>query len=153
MMDTEEEELYCVEVALGEMQIQPREERRDSSSAPPDEGPSQKRDGAHLTGSLSEVALPSLLGFFELERASGVLRLEQESMTATVFVKDGFILDVESEPTGISPTDVLADLLETSDGVVQFSFETVERANAIGMSTGALLIDCARRSDENARPS
>ena len=149
MKDTEEDELYCVEVALGdEMQNQPRAERWDS--APPDEGPRRKRDGVHLSGALSEVALPSLLGFFELERASGVLRLEQESMTAALFLKDGFILDVESEPAGTSPADVLDDLFKWPDGEFQFTFEEVERADAIGMSTTTLLMEYARRSDENA---
>ena len=154
MKDTEEDELYCVEVALGdELQNQPPVERRASKPTVSDEGAHHEKDGTHLSGSLSEVALPSLLGFFELERASGVLRLEQESMTAAVFVKDGFILDVESEPPGTSPTDVLADLLKWPDGAFQFTFEAVERADAIGMGTTALLLDCARRSDENARLS
>ncbi len=152
MKDTEEDELYCVEVALDDaMSSQPRVERRKST--PPKERPPRKRDGTHLSGALSEVALASLLGFFELERASGVLRLEQESMRAAVFVKDGFILDVESESPGTSPTDVLADLLKWPDGAFQFTFEAVERADAIGRGTTALLIDCARRSDEDARLS
>ncbi len=71
----------------------------------------------------------------------------------SAFVKDGFILDVESEPAGTSPTDVLADLLNWPDGAFQFTFEAVERADAIGIGTTALLIDCATRSDENARLS
>ncbi len=105
----------------------------------------------HLSGALTEVALPSLLGFFELERASGVLRLEQESMTAEVFVKDGSILDVESEPAGSSPREVMADLFQWPDGAFEFSFQPVERDDAIGMSTTALLMECARVSDEEGQ--
>jgi hypothetical protein len=150
MKDTEEDELYCVEVALGdELQNQPPAERRASMPRVADEG-AHSKDGTHLSGALSEVALPSLLGFFELERASGVLRLEKESMTAALFVKDGVILDVESEPAGTSPADVLTDLLEWLTGTFQFTFEAVERDDVIGMSTTALLLDCVRRCDERA---
>ena len=105
----------------------------------------------HLSGALSEVALPSLLGFFELERASGVLRLERDSKTAALFVREGRILDVESEPVAPSATEALASLLEWPDGAFEFKFQSVERADAIGKSTTALLMECAQRSDESSR--
>ena len=140
MKETSDGEQYAVEVVLDD---------RDSSEVEGSAG--QEREGVHLSGALSEVALPSLLGFFELERASGVLRLEQEAMTAEVFVKDGTILDVESEPAGSSPREVMADLFQWPDGTFEFSFQPVERDDAIGMSTTALLMECARVSDEEGQ--
>ena len=106
---------------------------------------------SRLRGALSEVALPSLLGFFELERASGVLRLEQEAMTAEVFVKDGTVLDAVSEPAGSSPRELMADLFQWPDGAFEFSFQAVERDDTIGMSTTALLMECARICDEEGQ--
>ena len=162
--DTGENERYCVQVGFGdggELEDEPGEERGGPSTADtvntlaseetsPDHS-SRHREGFHLSGTLSEVGLPSLLGFFELERASGVLRLERDSKTAALFVREGCIVDVESEPAGASATDALADLLGWSDGAFEFTFQSVDRADAIGQPTTALLMECARRSDESSR--
>jgi hypothetical protein len=156
-----DEPLYRIEVGFdGELEDEPGEERGDSRVSDPASTPSseaspgrysRERKGVHMSGTLSEVGLPSLLGFFELERASGVLRLEQDSKTAILFVRDGGILDVESVPTAPSATEALASLLEWPDGAFEFTFQSVERADAIGTPTTALLMDFARRSDESSR--
>ncbi|MEE8475420.1 MAG: DUF4388 domain-containing protein [Myxococcota bacterium] len=111
----------------------------------------RERRGVHLSGTLSEVGLPSLLGFFELERASGVLRLEQGSKTASLFVREGSIVDVEMEPAGPSATEALLGLLEWPDGAFEFNFGSVDRDDVVATSTTALLMESARQSDENAR--
>lgn len=150
IMDAAEDQRYCVEVSF--------DEGGDDSAvvnsivaeaaAPAKRTP---RKASQLAGHLSEVGLPSLLGFFELERASGVLRLERESKKADLFVREGNILDVESQPPGSSPIDVLAALLEWPDGTFEFSFEVVDRADAIVQSTSSLLMECAQKSDETNR--
>jgi hypothetical protein len=111
----------------------------------------RSRDGVHLSGKLSEVALPSLLAFLELERSSGILRIERDTNKAAVYVQDGRILDVESDLPDSSPIETLADLLQWSEGAFEFMFEQVERDDAVGQSTTALLMECARISDERAR--
>ena len=156
--DFGEGELYCVEVSFDQ-----GEERRSSSvadvvntlvsEAATTDRPARKREGVHLSGSLSEVGLASLLAFLELERSSGVLGIERDSNKVTVFVQDGRILDVESDAPDSSPIDSLADLLEWPEGAFEFSFQAVERDDAIGQSTTGLLMECARISDERSRLS
>ena len=119
----------------------------ESMVQPPEK---RQRDGVHLSGTLAEVALPSLLGFIELERASGVLRLTRGSQRAAVFVCDGRIFDVDSEIPG-SATDALAVLLAWSDGEFELEFQKVERDDVIGKPTTMLLLNLAREADESAR--
>jgi hypothetical protein len=154
-----EDERHCVQVSFGdggELRDEAAEDFGDDvntlvSEELSSEGSSRQNQGVHLSGTLSEVGMPGLLGFFELERASGVLRLERDSSTAAVFVREGCILDVESEPAGPSAIDALADLLAWPDGAFEFTFQSVDRADAIGRSTTALLMECAQRSDESSR--
>ena len=141
------EDLYRVAFSL---------DSRDSSHAATDidtAGPStgRQREGGHLSGSLSEVAIMGLLGFLELERSSGVLSLQHESKKASIFISEGSIFDVETEPAGESAIDSFTSLLSWPDGTFEFSFQSVDRANAIGMSTTALLMECARLQDEESR--
>ncbi len=110
----------------------------------------RQREGVHLSGTLAEVGLPSLLGFIELERASGVLRLARDAQEAALFVREGRILDVESEIPG-SSKQALGHLLGWSDGVFEFQFQPVERDDAIGQPTAALLLDLAQQFDEAPR--
>ena len=50
-----------------------------------------------------------------------------------------------------SPIESLADLLEWPEGAFEFSFQMVERDDAVGQSTTAVLMECARISDERSR--
>jgi hypothetical protein len=110
----------------------------------------RQQDGVHLSGALSEVGLPSLLGFIELERASGVLHLTRDSQRAAIFVSEGRILDVESETPG-SPEQALGDLLSWPEGAFEFRFQVVDREDVVGKPIGALLLNLARESDEASR--
>ena len=138
------EDLYRVEVSLDSSHA-----ATDIDTAGPSSG--RQREGVHLSGSLSEVAIMSLLGFLELERSSGVLSLQHESKKASIFISEGSILDVETEPAGESAIDSFTSLLSWPDGAFEFNFQSVDRANAIGMSTTALLMESARQQDEDSR--
>ena len=154
--DTGEGERYLVEVSFGK-----GEERWVSkvadvvdtlvSSTETTSRPGSDREGVHLSGSLSEVALPSLLAFLELERSTGVLDLERDCTKVKVFVQDGRLFDIELDPPGPAPIDALADLLEWPEGAFEFGFQLVERDDVIGQSTTALLMECVRISDERSR--
>jgi hypothetical protein len=111
----------------------------------------RQRQGVHLSGTLSEVAITGLLGFLELERSSGVLFIEHESEKASIFVSEGSVVDVDIESERESAMDSLTRLLNWPDGTFEFSFQTVDRADAIGMSTTALLMESARKQDEDSR--
>ena len=160
----EAEKLYRVQVAIDPVEATGADSRGQGpeeasaedvvhallDEASPRERPAHQREGVHLSGSLAEVGLPSLLGFVELERASGVLRLTRDAHEAAVFVSKGRIVDVESAIPG-SPMDVLGVLLGWSEGEFEFAFQAVERDDVIGKTTTALLLDLARESDEAAR--
>jgi len=138
-----DENLYRVEISLDSSHAAIASDTADPST-------DLQREGVHLSGSLSEVAIMSLLGFLELERSSGVLCLQHESKKASIFVSEGNVLDVETEPAGESAIDSFTSLLGWPDGTFEFSFQLVDRANAIGMSTTALLMECARLQDEDS---
>ena len=159
--DGGDEDLYSVEVGFddfGELRNAPESSRaaENASGASERDGnitaaAARGRAAGILSGNLSEIALPSLLGFFDLERASGILQLGQDGQEAVLFVKDGSILDVEMQPPADSAENALATLLEWPDGAFVFTFQSVERDNVIGKSTTALLMDCAQQSDEKSR--
>jgi len=121
-----------------------------SVSAEASSGKRRQKQGVHLSRSLAEVSMPSLLGFFEFEKASGVLLLEQDSTKASIFVRDGCIVDVDSEPAESPALDRLNGLLRWPDGEFEFRFQSVERDDVIGTSTITLLLECARQSDEES---
>ena len=79
-----------------------------------------------------------------------MLRLSRDAQQAALFVREGRILDVESEIPG-SSKQALGNLLGWSDGVFEFQFQKVERDDAIGQPTAVLLLDLARQSDEASR--
>jgi len=133
------EDLYRVTVSI---------DSRDCSGVDPMPGGSRKG----LSGALSEVEITSLLGFFELERSSGVLALQHESEKAFIFVREGTVVDVDNESAGEeSALDSIVSLLRWPDGTFEFNFQSVDREDALGMSTTSLLMECARRNDEESQ--
>jgi len=80
-----------------------------------------------------------------------VLGLERDCTKVKVFGQDGRLFDIELDTPGPAPIDALADLLEWSEGAFEFGFQLVERDDVIGQSTTALLMECARISDERSR--
>ena len=112
--------------------------------------PETRSEGIHLHGKLSQVSLPSVLSFFDLEKTSGVLELRRGAAHGKLFVREGRIVDLEMHPPG-APSKVLAELVEWSDGEFDFRFECVGREDAVGISTSALLMHLAQRKDESSR--
>ena len=100
------EDLYRVSVGL---------------DAAPDEGIAsapnvRDRTGMNLSGSLSEVAIMSLLGFFELERSPGVLSIQHESEKASIFISEGNVFDGDAAPARRSATRPLLPGARRSPG-------------------------------------
>ena len=110
-----------------------------------------RSEGAHLNGSLAAMGLASLLAFLEMERTSGVLQLSRGPERATLYVRNGQIVDLETELSWSSPRETLGLLLDWTDGAFEFHFEPVTREDALGLSTTAVLIEFARGKDEAAR--
>lgn len=105
----------------------------------------------HLSGDLAAIRLPSVLSVIALERFSGELRLRKGGERATIYLRDGQIVDCDGPLEGETPLTSLARLIEWSEGRFELSVVTCERADVIGTSTTALLLDLARELDENQR--
>ena len=104
----------------------------------------------HLEGDLHQVRPTSLLVFFEMERMTGVLRLERGDARAGLFIRAGRILDVEAPGRVADPVAALTKILGWEDGSFAFSFEPVDREDRVQTGTTGLLLEAARIADEAA---
>jgi hypothetical protein len=117
---------------------------------PPDEGAKRTRR-THLSGELSRIRLPTLLGLFEMERMTGRLVVTTGGTESQVFLSDGRIVDVDPAPAGETRRERIAKLLAAEEGTFGFSVEKVDRADRLQVGTTALLLDLAREADEKAQ--
>jgi hypothetical protein len=121
-----------------------------TAAAPADE-PAVRRQ--HLAGDLARVSLASVLTVCELERATGVLRLRAAGQEIRCYVSDGRLFDVDRIGADVpqSAESALAPVLAWPSGTFEFLFEPVNRADRIGMPTGALLLTLMHSLDEARR--
>jgi hypothetical protein len=111
----------------------------DLVAVPDDVDEEDRSSSGDLMGHLSRVKLPSLLSFLERSRLSGELRLENDAgRTASVFIDQGRILDVEAEPPYATPRAALARVVKWTDGQFHFVAGEVEREDRLQLS-GKLL--------------
>lgn len=110
-------------------------------------GPSSSRNA--LRGDLAQVSLPSVLQFVELERSTGLLLIVDGDKLATLHVRDGNVVAVDtggiSDATGI---ERLFEVLDWKTGRFEFTNATVDIADTIGESTSYVLLEYSRRKDE-----
>ncbi len=109
-------------------------------------------DKKSLRGDLGQVGLPSVLGFLELERKTGIL-LVISDRPARLFIRDGRAVRVEindADP-GASQEQLALDLLGWTSGQFEFAAQDVPDLDALKTSLTALLLEHARRSDEAGR--
>ncbi len=104
----------------------------------------------HLSGLLSRISLPTILGLIEMERMSGELRFNAyEQNELVLFVQDGRPLDmVDVSGNHATPRDLLTRLMSWDDGEFQFVVEDVEREDRFSTSMTSLILDLARAEDE-----
>lgn len=105
-----------------------------------------------LYGLLARVHMSTLCSLFELEKMSGRLLLQKRGDSATVFIRDGQIVDVDVTD-GRSPRARMRDLFGWDEGAFEFFAEPVDRPDTVHMSTTALLLDLAREEDEERHSS
>lgn len=105
-----------------------------------------------LRGDLSMVSLASLLSFLELERRTGIIRVGPVTNGALT-LRDGALIHLEID--GMSrdaPVEKrFAALLAAREGRFEFRGCDVDQTSAVQRSLSALLLECARQSDEGAR--
>lgn len=105
-----------------------------------------------LRGDLENVSAASLLSFLSVERKTGILVVVGERV-ARVFLREGRALRVELEGEGptLSSRDALLDILDWHTGQFEFSVERVGGVDEVRSAISALVLEHARRQDEEGR--
>ncbi len=105
----------------------------------------------HLQGALNQIPLPSLLSFLEFERRTGQLTVVHDEKTAKLFLREGRVVDLQTDPPARSPLEGIAEMMDWSNGTFEIVFQSVDVEDRIGVSTTALLLELAQKKDEAAR--
>ncbi len=105
-----------------------------------------------LRGDLSQVTLPSVLAFLELERKTGEL-LVIGPKPAHLFLREGRLLRVEVDGVvaDAASLEVIYELLGWRAGQFEFAAHEVPGEDLYDTTITALLLDHARFVDENQR--
>jgi CheY-like chemotaxis protein len=109
-----------------------------------------------ITGVLEQLGLSSLLVMVEMERKSGILRLERQGVTGRIFVREGRViaarLDGDRAPEKARKgAECVYHLLTWVDGRFDFAAVEVEMEDEVQSSTTHLLMEGARLIDETNR--
>jgi CheY-like chemotaxis protein len=102
-----------------------------------------------FTGRLADMAVVDLLQTIEISRKSGVIHFGTEFGAATVWFRDGAVIDAELGR--LQGEAAVYRLLGLGDGDFEVEFKTINRNSAIAASTQALLMEGMRRVDEWGR--
>jgi len=106
-----------------------------------------------LRGDLSQVGLPSVLAFIEVERRSGLLLVVSDDRIATLHIRNGQVVQVDL-PDPDSPlegVERLYDVLDFQSGRFELSSVEITAPDSIGLPTSHVLMEHARRRDEANR--
>jgi CheY-like chemotaxis protein len=114
----------------------------------------KKPSGIH--GTLEQLGLSSLMVMIEMERKSGILRLERTGATGRIFCRDGRViaarLDGDRAPANARKgAEAVYHLLTWSDGRFDFSAVDVDMDDEVQSTTTHLLMEGARLIDEGKR--
>jgi uncharacterized protein (TIGR02266 family) len=105
-----------------------------------------------LRGDLTQVSLPSVLSFLELERKTGEL-LVVGPETAQLFLREGRLVRVEvgEAPGDAGAIEALYDVLGWTEGQFEFAAREVPGEDLVQTTVTALLLEHARLRDEAKR--
>ncbi|BDG10379.1 response regulator [Anaeromyxobacter paludicola] len=109
----------------------------------------EKRERARFAGNLADLGIVDLVQTLMLGRKSGALRITSGGRQATVWFREGAVVDCELG--GAGGARAFYRLLEIQEGEFGIDFGPVERERRIAGSTQALLMEGMRRLDEKAR--
>lgn len=104
-----------------------------------------------LAGSLSRLGLATLLNVLALERKTGELELTSETSEARVLVREGSVIAASGTGSTSAGAPCVYELLRWQTGRFAFRERPVVEPDEIRMSTIALLLEGARRTDEDRR--
>ena len=114
----------------------------------------KKPVGIH--GTLEQLGLSSLLVMIEMERKSGILRLEKIGVTGRIFCREGRViaarLDGDRAPANARKgAESVYHMLTWADGRFDFSGVDVDMEDEVKSTTTHLLMEGARLIDEGKR--
>jgi len=124
------------------------------AAATPARTPTSKPVGIH--GTLEQLGLSSLLVILEMERKSGVLRVEKMGATGRIFAREGRIIAARIEGEA-APKDckkgaqAVYHMLTWTSGRFDFSVVDVDMEDEVQSTTTNLLMEGARLIDEANR--
>ena len=104
-----------------------------------------------LSMGLEELALGTLLAFFEREQKSGIVVVTHQAERVPIHIRTGRIVNVEAGAKSPSEADVRAKLhevLDWEDGELEFRAQEVPEGDVINCAVSRLLFDHARLFDE-----
>lgn len=105
-----------------------------------------------LRGDLSEIGAATLLGMLEFERKSGVLSVMRDTEVAWLTVDGGRVVKAESAGDRRGSLDNAVMVLGWERGEFEFVGSEVFEEDEIGVSTTHLILEAARRRDEETGP-
>ena len=127
-----------------------RTQQPSTPVAQPVASPSPVSSGG-IQGALEQLGLSSLLVMVEMERKSGILVLRRDKKVARLFIKMGKVIAARVDGDALKGPDAVYHLLTWPDGRFDFNVMDVDMEDEMrGMSTQFLLMEGARRIDEEA---
>lgn len=106
-----------------------------------------------LSGSLSELGLPSLLTVLEMEGKTGLLeiRREDDADRGRLYLSDGRVLKVVADSSPGRNVEAVAHLLSWRDGTFAFYAQAVDVEDEIEATSTRLLLNATLLVDNAAR--
>jgi CheY-like chemotaxis protein len=137
-------------------QAKAEEVRKAPLEPPPIPGGAPHKRPAGIHGTLEQLGLSSLLVMIEMERKSGILRLERLGATGRIFCREGRViaarLDGDRAPASARKgTESVYHMLTWADGRFDFGAVDVDMEDEVNSSTTHLLMEGARLIDEGKR--
>lgn len=102
-----------------------------------------------FSGQLADMAIVDLMQTIEISRKSGTIEFETDLGPATVWFRDGRLIDAEMGR--LHAEAAVFRLLGLSDGRFEVEFKAINRVATIEDSTQSLLMEGMRRIDEWGR--
>jgi len=101
-----------------------------------------------LEGDLAQMAFATILRLLDVDRQTGVLRVEADDRRWRLVLRKGRIIRAETTPGAAIGAPAIYEALELDAGLFVFHATEVEGADEIQSTTSYLVMEAARRADE-----
>ena len=127
-------------------------ETRSTSPEAPDYWDSDSDSSSSIRGNLSDMSLATVLAMLELERRTGILKVNaDDGSTVTATLRTGAIVGAKHQDLEVDPVEGIREALRFESGRFSFRQLGVEVASCSPRSIGSVLLEASSRNDEAAR--